>query len=915
MSYAHADHVYVEAVVKHLRDHGLTVFYDAEIATGERWATVLEERIDTCRVVVVVMSIAAKASRWVDVELDHARKRGKPILPLLLSGEPLFGTGPIQYESVAGGEMPSSAVIELLRAITPPAEHASAEADLVPTDGRNVIRQLPPRAADFTGRDDLVSALMEALEAWPRPSVNLYGLPGSGKTTIAVEVAARLGASWADTQLYFDLAADDVEGLLGRALARLGFTPSELPPGAALRGQEFRDRLHRWRPLVFIDNATSSADLSYLLPGQSDAVVLIASREPIYDLPGVRQFPVEPMAEDEAIAFLRAVSGRDEPDQDTAVRSVARLTGYLPLAIRIVGALIRSRPDWAWSDLIDRLAAGGAATKEPAIRRAVEAAYQDLDRDSALGFRLLGLAPAPDMNVGLAMAALAADGSHPRDVFDRLAVRQLLRVEGDVCRMHRLLWTYARELAFTLHADERRNAIERMTAWAVRTLDTTYAAWLGKSSNRVPIVVAYAEQDLPLSEVYVEGQVSSAGLTGDLAGLWHAHQRLVLVGPGGSGKTTMVNRLCVLAAQARLDGRDSLLPVVLFARDVKPEDDYASLTELLVRSLRQRAGVDIPGEVLDLAFKPGRVGVIIDGLDEIVDEPARLRLVRAIETFAQRSGESILVTTRPHADLSAPLPGFHVAVVQPWDPATGRDYLRRLAARLPIDPNIVNSGLAELLELRDTIGDPLALQLLAMQSRWGNLRAKSATALLEAYVDEVLTSREAARVRPPIQVDSTRRLLTTLALTLQTNASDRTSAPMDAIAAMEPRFGPPLRIDGGERYLILRTVARRSSALHMVEFADQQVRVSFSHTAFREYLAASALLDPDWPAMAIVDLFDQHDRDASWTSMLLAFAELVIRGPTDRASAAWTALIELVKRHPDHFPDHLRTAVGKRDLE
>ncbi|MEV4508014.1 TIR domain-containing protein [Dactylosporangium sp. NPDC049525] len=915
ISYAHADRGYVEAVVEHLRDQGLTVFHDAEIATGERWATVLEERIDTCRAVVVVMSIATKTSRWVEVELDHARKRGKPIFPLLLSGEPLFGTGPIQYESVVGGQLPSSRFVELLRTITPSPPHASAEADTPPSDGRDVIRQLPPRAADFTGRDDLVGAVMDALKARPRPPVNLYGLPGSGKTTIAVEVAARLGPSRGDTQLYFDLAADDVEGWLGRALGRLGFTQSELPPGAALRGQEFRDRLHRRRPLVFIDNATSSADLWNLLPGQSDAVVLVASREPIYDLPGIRQFPVEPMAEDEAVAFLRAVSGRDEPDQDKAVRAVARITGYLPLAIRIVGALIRARPHWAWSDLVDRLGTDGGATKQPAIRRALEAAYRDLDRDSALGFRLLGLAPAPDMNVGLAMATLAADGTYPRDVFDRLAVRQLLRVEGDVCRMHRLLWMYASELALSLDSDERRNAVERMTAWAVRTLDTTYAAWLSKSSNRAPIVVAYEQLDLPLSEVYVEGQVSSADLTGDLAGMWQARQRLVLVGAGGSGKTTMVNHLSTLAAHARLNGRDTLLPVVLFARDVKPEDDYGSLTELLVRSLRQRAGVDLPSEVLDFVFKPGRLGVIIDGLDEVVDEPARLRLVHAIEIFAQQSDAAILVTTRPQADLPVSLTGFGTAFVQPWDPATGREYLRRLAARLPIDPSIVNSGLAELLELRDTIGDPLALQLFAMQSRWGNLRARSATALLEAYVGEVLTSRELSRVRSQISVDSTRRLLTTLALTLQTSASDRVSAPMEAIEAMEPRFGPPLRLDRFERQQVLETVARRSSALHMYEFADGQVRVSFSHTAFREYLAASALLDPDWPAPAIVDLFGRHNRDASWTSVLLAFAELVAGGSTGRDSAAWTALTELVGRYPDQLPHQLREAVGDPDSD
>src|SRR5262245_50979571 len=106
------------------------------------------------------------------------------------------------------------------------------------TDPGGPIRQLPPPARDFTGRGTAITTIEALLDEVPRPVVNIYGLPGTGKTTLAVEVAARLGPNYTDCQLYFDLARDDVEACLGRALVWLGVQPSELVPGVAARAED-----------------------------------------------------------------------------------------------------------------------------------------------------------------------------------------------------------------------------------------------------------------------------------------------------------------------------------------------------------------------------------------------------------------------------------------------------------------------------------------------------------------------------------------------------------------------------------------------------------------------------------------------------------------------------------------------------
>jgi hypothetical protein len=128
ISYAHADEYYVGRLVEHLRSESVDVWRDDQIATSQPWDAVLEERIDTCGAVVVVMSPAAVGSYWVGVELDHARRRGRPIFPLLLDGEPLFGLGVLQYETVTGGRMPSSSFIAQLHGPGPAAEAAASVA-------------------------------------------------------------------------------------------------------------------------------------------------------------------------------------------------------------------------------------------------------------------------------------------------------------------------------------------------------------------------------------------------------------------------------------------------------------------------------------------------------------------------------------------------------------------------------------------------------------------------------------------------------------------------------------------------------------------------------------------------------------------------------------------------------------------
>ena len=114
-----ADHVYVKRLAAFLIRAGVPVWFDQEIITGVRWEQVIQEKIDTCAAVVVVMTPEANASRWVAREIVYAEKTHKPILPLLLAGQEFFRLSDIQYEDVTGERMPSPAFLTRLRTLIP----------------------------------------------------------------------------------------------------------------------------------------------------------------------------------------------------------------------------------------------------------------------------------------------------------------------------------------------------------------------------------------------------------------------------------------------------------------------------------------------------------------------------------------------------------------------------------------------------------------------------------------------------------------------------------------------------------------------------------------------------------------------------------------------------------------------------
>ncbi|MFF7941591.1 ATP-binding protein [Nocardia gamkensis] len=343
------------------------------------------------------------------------------------------------------------------------------------------LMHLPPDTDAFTGHRDEVARLVSLLES-PSPATvtiaAVSGAAGVGKTALAVHVAHQLHDAYPDGQLYVDLGGTDTSpatagDVLAGFLREFGVEGSDIPEGLDERARKYRACLAGRRVLVVLDNAADETQLRPLLPGTAGSAVLVTSRAPIATLGGMH-VPIDVLPETEAIALLSLLIGADrasaEPD---AVREVARLCGGLPLALRIAGARLMSRPNWTVAWFADRLADESRrldllAVGDLEVRASFALSYHSRSDQEQTAFRMLALTAATFPAWNLA-ALLDTDLETAEHLLENLADAQLVEIAGiDTTsavryRLHDLVRVFARECSTRHDTDDaRRNAARRL---------------------------------------------------------------------------------------------------------------------------------------------------------------------------------------------------------------------------------------------------------------------------------------------------------------------------------------------------------------------------------------------------------------------------------------------------------------------
>ncbi|WP_280470478.1 AfsR/SARP family transcriptional regulator [Nocardia brasiliensis] len=334
-----------------------------------------------------------------------------------------------------------------------------------------VPAQLPPDIADFTGREQLVAELADQLTgAGSAVAISAVGgMGGVGKTTLALHVAHRVRDRFPDGQLYANLhGVDPVPtppgAALGGFLRALGVAEGDIPSTVDERAAELRTRLSGKRILMVLDNARDYSQVAPLLAGSA---ALITSRSALTELPAVTRTRLDVLDEAEATTLLVHILGADRVAAEAeSAREVVAQCGFLPLAVRIVGARLAVRPQWTIASFAVRLAdeknrLDVLKTGELAVEAAFHLGYGQLTERQAKAFRTLALAQVPDLSVDGIAAILGLTEPEAEQVCESLVDLSLLETTTPGrYRFHDLLRLFACGLA-----DEDESAV------LVRVLD------------------------------------------------------------------------------------------------------------------------------------------------------------------------------------------------------------------------------------------------------------------------------------------------------------------------------------------------------------------------------------------------------------------------------------------------------------
>ncbi|MFR9725302.1 BTAD domain-containing putative transcriptional regulator [Streptomyces sp. MS19] len=346
-----------------------------------------------------------------------------------------------------------------------------------------VPAQLPHDAYGFTGRTEEVGRITGLLRSGGMPIVYVEGTAGVGKTALVVHCAHQVVDDFPDGQLFADLRGFDPLGpahpteILGGFLRSLGVANQHVPPDTRERSSLFRSLLAKRRVLVVLDNAAHTEQIRPLLPGSPGCAVLITSQRRLTGLvagEGARHVDLPVLPAQDAEQLLHTMLG---PAAGKSAAEIARLCGYLPLALRLVAAGA-SVTDEDLDGIARRLTsedplahAAVPGDEQLSVSASLDLSYHSLDETSRRVLRRLSLVPGPKLT-RRAAAALAGLGDEETErVLDSLVAANLIEPHGTHRYRfpHDLLREYARRRALAdERPDERAAAVHRLTAWSLR---------------------------------------------------------------------------------------------------------------------------------------------------------------------------------------------------------------------------------------------------------------------------------------------------------------------------------------------------------------------------------------------------------------------------------------------------------------
>lgn len=418
--------------------------------------------------------------------------------------------------------------------------------------------------------------------------------------------------------------------------------------------------------------------------------------------------------------------------------------------------------------------------------------------------------------------------------------------------------------------------------------------------------------------LFASTQVDATELAKLVATLNHA----VVLGDPGGGKSTMATKICHDIAhhyKRKLCAERELTPILIVLREYAEEKRVAnrSIVQFIEYNIRSRYQISqVPEHAIEYLLAEGRVMVVFDGLDELLDMRYRQEVRDDIECFCNIYPDvPVLVTSRKVGYDQSPLDGQLFAVYQlaPFDDDQVEEYTTKWFGADPrLTPSERDKRIAAFLResrsVRDIRSNPLLLSLMCYLFRAENYIPQNRPQLYNKCATTLFESWDKSRgIEVPFPYESKfAPTIEYLAFAIYTDIDLQRGATEERLQELAVEFLHPIPIANRDKaesvarsfITFCRTRAWVFTATGSTKQGEELYE--FTHRTFLEFFAASYLVTvKHTPSMLAKALLPKIAR-AEWDMVAQIAFQLLskrVRGGSDSLLSVLLRRAEKSKWH------------------